>query len=117
MTSSDTTKLLADDTDIYLAVSSLEDIQIQPQILDHLHQWELDWDMEFIPGKCVIIHIKRSRTPVTSQYLQQGQVLESVTDSKYMNLAWKSATICISTVTFRMQLPLQVGPLASSKEA
>ena len=49
--------LNADDTAIYLAVSSFEDAQILQQDLDHLHQWELDLDMEFNPSKCVVIHI------------------------------------------------------------
>ena len=42
---------------IYLAVSSLEDAQILQQDFDHLHLWELYWDMEFNPSKCVVIHI------------------------------------------------------------
>ena len=40
--------------------------------------------MEFNPSKCVVIHITRSRTPVPSQYLLHGQVLESVAGSKYL---------------------------------
>ena len=79
-------QLFADDTAIYLAVSSLEDAQILQQDRDHLHLWELDWDMEFNPSKCVVIHITRSRTPVPSQYLLHGQVLESVAGSKYLGL-------------------------------
>ena len=71
---------------IYLAVSSLEDAQILQQDLDHLHLWELDWDMEFNPSKCVVIHITRSRTPVPSQYLLHGQVLESVAGSKHLGV-------------------------------
>ena len=74
-------RLFADDTSIYFAVSSLEDAQILQQGLDHLHQWELDWDIEFNSIKCVVIHITRSRTPVPSQYLLHGQVLESVAGS------------------------------------
>ena len=79
-------QLFADDTAIYLAVSNLEDAQILQQDLDHLHLWELDWDMEFNPSKCVVIHITRSRTPVPSQYLLHGQVLESVAGSKYLGV-------------------------------
>ena len=66
--------------------SSLEDAQILQQDLDHLHLWELDWDMEFNPSKCVVIHITRSRTPVPSQYLLHGQVLESAAGSKYLGV-------------------------------
>ena len=42
--------------------------------------------MEFNPSKCVVIHITRSRTPVPSQYLLHGQVLESVAGSKYLGV-------------------------------
>ena len=71
-------RLFADDTAIYLAVSSLQDAQILQQDLDHLNKWELEWDMEFNPGKCVVIHITRSRTPIPSHYLLHDQVLESL---------------------------------------
>ena len=71
-------RLFADDTAIYLAVSSLEDAQILQQDLDHLHLWELDWDMEFNPSKCVVIHITRSRTSVP--------VPESVAGPKYLGV-------------------------------
>ena len=79
-------RLFADDTAIYLAVSSLQDVQILQQDLDPLNKWELEWDMEFNPGKCVVIHITRSRTPIPSQYLLHGQVLESVAGSKYLGV-------------------------------
>ena len=79
-------RLFAVDTIIYLAVSSLEDAQILQQDLDHLNLWELDWDMELYPSKCVVIHITRSKTPVPSQYLLHGQVLEQVAGSKYLGV-------------------------------
>ena len=44
-------RLFADDTAIYLAVSSLQDAQILQQNLDHLNKWELEWDMEFKNSK------------------------------------------------------------------
>ena len=69
-----------------MAVSSLEDAQILQQDLDHLHEWELEWDIEFNPSKCVVIHVTRSRTPIPSQYLLHGQVLESVAGSKYLGV-------------------------------
>ena len=43
--------------------------------------------MEFNPSKCVAMHITRSRTPVTSQYLLHGQVLKSVAGSKYLEIS------------------------------
>ena len=71
---------------IYLAVSSLQYAQILQQDLDHLNKRELERDMEFNPGKCVVIHVTRSRTPIPSQYLLHGQVLESVAGSKYLGV-------------------------------
>ena len=86
----DTTKskvwLFAAETAIYLTVSSLEDAHILQQDLDRLHQWELQWDMEFNPSKCVVLHVTRSRTPVPSQYLLHGQALESVAGFKYLGV-------------------------------
>ena len=108
-------RLFADDTAINLAISSLEDAQILQQDLGHLHLWELDWDMEFNPSKCVVIHITGSRTPVPSQYLLHGQVLESVAGSKYLGV--EIINNLPSTATFRIELPRQVGPLASSRGA
>ena len=68
-------RLFADDTAIYSAVSSLQDAQILQQDLDHLHEWELQWDMEFNTSKCVVIHVTRARTPIPSEYLLHGQIL------------------------------------------
>ena len=100
-------RLFADDMAIYLAVSSLEYAQILQQDLDHLHLWQLDWDMELNPSKCVAIHITRSRTPVPSQYLLHGQVLELVAGSKYLgveisnNLSFNSHIQNITTLASR----------------
>ena len=79
-------RLFADDTAIYLAVSNLQDAQILQQDLDQLHEWELQWDMEFNPSKCVVIHVTRAKTPVPSKYLLHGQILESVGGSKYLGV-------------------------------
>ena len=78
--------LFADDTAIYLAVSNLQDAQILLQDLDQLHEWELQWDMEFNPCKCVVINVTRAKTPVPSKYLLHGHILESVGGSKYLGM-------------------------------
>ena len=79
-------RLFADATAIYLAVSSLKDAQLLQQDLAQLRRWELNWDMEFNPSKCVVIHITRARTPVPSQYFLHNQLLESVASSKYLGV-------------------------------
>ena len=79
-------RLFADDTAMYLAVSNLQDAQILQQDLYQLHEWELQWDMEFNPSKCVVIHVTRAKIPVPSEYLVHGQILESVGGSKYFGV-------------------------------
>ena len=79
-------RLFADDTAMYLTVSNLQDAQILQQDLDQLHGWELQCDMEFNPSKCVVIYVTRAKTPVPSEYLLHGQILESVGGSKYLGV-------------------------------
>ena len=62
---------------IYLTVFSLQDAQLLQQDIDRLHEWELQWDIEFNLSKCDAIHVTRARTPFPSEYLLHGQILES----------------------------------------
>ena len=63
--------------------------------------------MEFNSSKCVVLHSTRSRTPVPSQELLHGQVLESVAGSKYLgvdisnNLSFNSHIQNITTLAGR----------------
>ena len=61
-------RLFADDTAVYLTVTSLEDANVLQSDLDTLEEWERTWGMEFNPGKCQVLHITRSRQPLQSQY-------------------------------------------------
>ncbi|MCG8048052.1 MAG: hypothetical protein JAY75_12610 [Candidatus Thiodiazotropha taylori] len=79
-------RLFADDTAVYLAVSNLKDATVLQKDLDRLGTWSRKWDMEFNPSKCTVIHVTRSNDPVPSQYTLYGQVLESVTSSKYLGV-------------------------------
>ena len=42
--------------------------------------------MEFNPGKCQVIHITRSKSPVKSKYFMHNQELESVNAAKYLGV-------------------------------
>ena len=79
-------RLFADDTAVYLAVSNLEHAQILQEDLDRLAKWSSEWDMEFNPSKCTVIHVTRSKSIVPSKYTLYGQVLESVSSSKYLGV-------------------------------
>ena len=71
-------RLFADATAIYLAVSSLEDAQILQKDIGHLHQWELDWDMEFNPTsremvyKTLVCPLVECSSSVWSPYTQSN---------------------------------------------
>ena len=96
-------RLFADDTAVYIAVSSLEDAATLQRDLDRLCLWEDEWDMEFNPDKCTVIHITRSKKPIPSSYVLHGRVLETVPSAKYLgvnissNLTWNDHIQKVST--------------------
>ena len=79
-------RLFADDTAVYLTVTSSEDANTLQADLGTLQEWERTWDMEFNPSKCQVLHITRSRQPLQSQYTLHGQFLESVDSAKYLGV-------------------------------
>ena len=89
-------RLFADDTAVYLTVTNMQDSQVLQSDLESLQHWERTWDMEFNPGKCQVIHITRSKSPVKSRYFMHNQELESVDAAKYLgvtiskDLSWNS---------------------------
>ena len=52
--------------------------------------------MEFNPSKCQVIRVTSSRTPLQTQYILHGQVLETVSSARYLgvdissNLKWNT---------------------------
>ena len=79
-------RLFADDTAVYLTVTNMQDSQVLQSDLESLQHWERTWDMEFNPGKCQVIHITRSKSPVKSRYFMHNQELESVNAAKYLGV-------------------------------
>ena len=71
-------RLFADDTAVYLTINSKTDCQTLQQDLYKLEIWEKDWEMEFNPSKCQVLHITRARASIRHQYVLHGQVLEAV---------------------------------------
>ena len=84
----------ADDTAIYLAISSEGESIILQNDLHTLEIWEKRWDMSFNPSKCQVLHITRAKCPIQTRYILRGTVLESVPSAKYLgvtisdNLSW-----------------------------
>ena len=71
---------------VYLTVTNMQDSQVLQSDLESLQHWERTWDMEFNPGKCQVIHITRSKSPVKSRYFMHNQELESVDAAKYLGV-------------------------------
>ena len=79
-------RLFADDTAVYLTVQGQADSKKLQNDLDILQEWEREWDMEFNPSKCQVVHISRSRRPINTSYSMHGQVLDSVDSARYLGV-------------------------------
>ena len=79
-------RIFADDTAVYLTVTNMQDSQVLQSDLESLQHWERTWDMEYNPGKCQVIHITRSKSPIKSRYFMHNQKLESVDAAKYLGV-------------------------------
>ena len=64
----------------------MQDSQVLQSDLESLQHWERTWDMEFNPGKCQVIHITCSKSPVKSRYFMHNQELEFVDAVKYLGV-------------------------------
>ena len=79
-------RLFADDTALYLTISTSSQSEILQKDLDNLERWSHKWDMEFNPNTCQVIHITRSKTPIPTQYTLHNYILESVSSAKYFGI-------------------------------
>ena len=79
-------RLFADDTAVYLTVTSKDDSQTLQQDHQKLETREKTWEIRFNPNKCQVLHITRGRNPLQTQYVLHGQVLEAVDHAKYLGL-------------------------------
>jgi hypothetical protein len=57
-------RLFSDDTAIYLTISSTSQSEILQKDLNILEHWSHEWDVEFNPSKCQVLHITISRHTV-----------------------------------------------------
>jgi len=85
-----TARLFADDTIIYITISSAIDTAILQADLDRLGAWEVKWMMEFHPAKCQVLPVTRKRNPIKHRYTLHGTPLEHVTSAKYLGVTFTS---------------------------
>ena len=89
-------RLLANDTALYLTIKGEEGSSVLQKDLDLLSVWEKKCDMQFNPSKCQMVQVTGSKSPIKSEYILHGQVLETVTCARYLgvdirsNISWTS---------------------------
>ena len=87
-------QLFADDALMYRQICNEEDATALQKDLSSLEKLEREWQMEFHPQECTVIHVTNKRTIIDTQYTLHGHNLETVTNSKYLgvtisnNLRW-----------------------------
>ena len=79
-------RLFANDALMYRHIRSEEDAFALQKDLSSLEKWEREWQMEFHPQKCTVIHVTNKRTIIDTQYTLHGHKLEVVTNNKYLGV-------------------------------
>ena len=79
-------RLFADDTALYLAISSTTESEVLQTDLASLEQWEKMWDMQFNPSKCQVLQITKKGKTLDSKYILHNVELESVPAAKYLGV-------------------------------
>ena len=82
-------RLFADDALLYQTINDEDDCLKLQEDIDSLVAWADRWCMEFNAKKCNTIHIMSKhlkRTAVCVPYTMKGEILERVTDCKYLGV-------------------------------
>ena len=79
-------RLFADDTIVYMAISSKKQAEILQSDLDKLADWEDKWQMKFHPQKCSVLRITTKHKPLIFNYTLHGHILEEEESSKYLGI-------------------------------
>ena len=100
-------RLFAVGTAVYLTVRNNSGSDILQADLDRLKIWERTRDIEFNPSKCQVLHIRKSRHSVSTQYSLHNQALESVDGAKYLgvylskDLSWNTHVNNITSTAYK----------------
>ena len=79
-------KLFADDTAMYLAISSTTEGQILQTELACLEQWGKMWDMQYNPSECQVLHVTRKVKTLNTKCILNNVELESASATKYIGV-------------------------------
>ena len=79
-------RLFADDSLIYMAISSRDHCQQLQDDLTTVVNWTKKWQMIFNPSKCYVLQIARVRALISYPYHMDGHVLETVSHNPYLGV-------------------------------
>ena len=79
-------RLFADDTIMYLTLSTQDDCHALQSDLTKLEAWDKEWLMAFNPDKCKVIHITKKKTPILHDYKLHGLTPQSTKNVKYLEV-------------------------------
>ena len=97
-----TVRLFADDTIVYLTVSSCDNTLQKDLDKWATCIWEVKWMMKFHPDKCQVLAITKKKTTIKKNYNLHDHTLEHVPSAKYLgvtitsDLKWESHVTNIS---------------------
>jgi hypothetical protein len=77
-------RLFANDSLLYLAISTKDDCKQLQQDLDRMVNWTKPWQMIFNPLKCYVLKITKKKKTVDFDYNINGQTLETVISNPYL---------------------------------
>ena len=90
------TRLFADDCIVYRQIKDASDCEALQDDLNMLTAWETKWGMAFLPQKCSVLSVTRSRNPIKFNYRLKGHILELQDCTKCLgydtqsSLSWKN---------------------------
>ena len=77
-------RLFAEDTTLYLTITSKDHCRQLQDDLDALQKWKATCRMELNDTKCEVLRISRSKTPFQHSYYLHGTSLKEVDHAKYL---------------------------------
>ena len=83
-------QLFADDRLIYRSIKSLSDHVALQKDLESLHRWGETWGLKFNVSKCNIMHLSHKSVLPTRFYTLGGEVITSVSESKYLGVTFSN---------------------------
>ena len=71
---------------MYIVLKPKTNTAVLQEDLHKLDKWATKWNMKFNVEKCHVIPVTRNKTVIKTQYMLHGQLLETVSQAKYLDI-------------------------------